>query len=135
MGFEALVGESFETLQTYADGGVTLSGTTLPGCWASQPALPSFARSEIVGGKYKLLRPLGGGGMGRVWVAEHTTLQALVALKFMSPATLQTREARARFALEARAAAELRSSHVVQVLDYGTSYGAPYIAMELLEGE
>src|SRR5688572_30302119 len=118
MGFEALVGEAFETLQTHADGGVTLSGTTMPGtallgttmlgtglaptreCWASQPALPSFARSEIVGGKYKLLRPLGGGGMGRVWVAEHTTLHALVALKFMSPATLQSCQARARFALE-----------------------------------
>lgn len=144
------MGESFETLQTRADGGVTSSGTvpgtvpsTLPGTmWvacreacASQASLPSFANTGIVGGKYKLLRPLGRGGMGRVWVAEHTTLHALVALKFMSPAALESREARARFALEAHAAAELRSTHVVQVLDYGTSYGAPYIAMELLEGE
>lgn len=150
MGFEASVGESLETLQTHADGGVTSPGTlwasgreywSRPDYWASRVPLASAAsdstwpNSEIVGGKYKLLRPLGCGGMGRVWVAEHTTLHALVALKFMSPATLQSREARARFALEARAAAELRSSHVVQVLDYGTSYGAPYIAMELLEGE
>jgi len=132
------VGESCETLQTHADGGVTSPGTMwVPWreYWASHPSLPSFANSDVVGGKYKLLRPLGRGGMGRVWAAEHTTLRVPVALKFMSPAALQSREARARFALEAHAAAELRSSHVVQVLDYGTSYGAPYIAMELLEGE
>lgn len=139
MGREGSACSGFETQQTHVDGDITAVGTTTFAPNREPCPRPLFESSphvsEVVGGKYKLLRPLGGGGMGSVWVAEHLTLNALVALKFMRPTSRDRPQARARFALEARSAAELRSSHVVQVLDYGTSYDVPYIAMELLDGE
>lgn len=139
MGCEGSACSCFETQQTHVDGGITAVGTTTfaPNCEpCPRPLFESSPHiSKVVGGKYKLLRPLGGGGMGWVWVAEHLTLNALVALKFMRHARGRSHQDVVRFALEARSAAQLRSSHVVQVLDYGTSYDVPYIAMELLEGE
>ena len=74
--------------------------------------------------------------MGSVWVADHLSLQSQVAVKFMTPAQLEDRVSVQRFQQEARAAAEIRSPHVVQVFDHGiTADGLPYIVMELLEGE
>jgi hypothetical protein len=72
--------------------------------------------------------------MGAVWRAHHETLQIPCALKFIHPHAASP-EARDRFEGEARAAARLRSPHVVQILDHGEWEGVPYIAMELLEGE
>src|SRR5687767_2546604 len=73
--------------------------------------------------------------MGRVWVAEHLSLNCSVAIKLLDPELASTPEAVARFMREARAAAQLRSPHIVQILDVGTDDGVPFIAMELLEGE
>jgi serine/threonine-protein kinase len=90
---------------------------------------------QLLGGKYRLIRQLGAGGMGAVWLAHQQVLNAPVALKFISLERLDA-EALQRFLGEARMAAALRSPHVVQILDYGVDEdGAPYIAMELLEGE
>ncbi len=89
----------------------------------------------IVGGKYQLERLLARGGMGSVWVAVHCQLDVHVALKFMEATLVDKPEARRRFEREAKAAAKLRSPHVVQILDYGLDDGSPYIAMELLQGE
>lgn len=86
-----------------------------------------------VAGRYRLVRHLGKGGMGSVWEAEHLALQAPVALKFLHRSLAS--DEKARFMREARAAARLRSAHVVQILDYGVEGGAPFIAMELLRGE
>jgi eukaryotic-like serine/threonine-protein kinase len=89
-----------------------------------------------VGDKLKLIRLIAKGGMGSVWLAEHLGLDTNVAVKFMSPEAVQHPEAVERFRREATAAAKLKSPHVVQILDHGvTSDGAPYIVMELLEGE
>ncbi|MBI4705636.1 MAG: serine/threonine protein kinase [Deltaproteobacteria bacterium] len=85
----------------------------------------------------RLERLLGRGGMGSVWVAEHLHLETRVAVKLISaelprsdPAILE------RFKREAKAAARLRSPHVVQIFDHGTMEGGtPYIVMELCEGE
>ncbi|MFI5302798.1 MAG: serine/threonine-protein kinase, partial [Polyangiales bacterium] len=83
----------------------------------------------------RLVRPLGAGGMGRVWVALHLGLRAEVAVKIISADLIKNEDARDRFSREAAAAAQVRSAHVVQTLDYGvTASGLPYIAMELLEG-
>ncbi len=90
---------------------------------------------SLIGGRYRLERPLASGAMGVVWVARHEHLGRRVALKLMSPATATSREGRARFEREARACAELDSPHVVRVFDYGLEGDAPYLAMELLEGE
>jgi hypothetical protein len=84
----------------------------------------------------RLVRPLGHGAMGCVWVAEHLALGTLVAVKLMARDYLQHPEFAVRFRREAQAAAQLGSPHVTQVLDYGlTPEGEPYIVMELLEGE
>ena len=96
---------------------------------------PTLAGS-IIGGKYKVLRLIGSGGMGTVWEGVHTALGTKVAIKFIKPRFSDQAEARARFEIEARAAAKLNSKHAVHVFDYGVSpEGLPYIVMEFLEGE
>ena len=96
---------------------------------------PSLAGS-IIGGKYRVLRLIGSGGMGTVWEGAHVTLGTRVAIKFIKPRFSDQAEARARFEIEARAAAKLNSKHAVHVFDYGVSpEGLPYIVMEFLEGE
>jgi len=90
----------------------------------------------ILGAKYELAAPLGRGGMGEVWRARALDLDAPVAIKLLLDGA-GTPSARARFEREARAAAALRSPHVVQVLGYGLDEpsGVPFIVLELLEGE
>ncbi|WP_437523846.1 serine/threonine-protein kinase [Sorangium sp. So ce726] len=84
----------------------------------------------------RLVRPLAEGAMGRVWVARHLALNTDVAVKFMAPASVSDPELAARFRQEAQAAANIKSPHVAQILDFGvTPEGEPYIVMELLEGE
>jgi eukaryotic-like serine/threonine-protein kinase len=90
---------------------------------------------QTLGGKYRLVRLLGQGGMGSVWHAEHLTLSSPVALKLIDPSTAKDPDTVQRFLREARTAAALRSPHVVQILDYGVDGDTPYIAMELLDGE
>ncbi len=94
------------------------------------------APGAIVAGKYRLDAVIGEGGMGAVWAATHTGLGQAVAIKFISKEFVTSAEALRRFDSEAKAAAQLRSRHVVQVFDNGTlEDGTPYIAMELLRGE
>jgi serine/threonine-protein kinase len=73
--------------------------------------------------------------MGSVWVAEHLGLRSRVAVKLINQDLASSPQAVRRFEQEARAAATLRSPHVVQVLDFGVDAGSPYLVMELLEGE
>jgi len=83
----------------------------------------------------RLLRPLGAGGMGSVWVAEHLALQTHVVVKFMSTELARDKSNVERFAREAAAASQVKSPHVVQMFDHGvTQDGVPFIVMELLEG-
>lgn len=86
-------------------------------------------------GRYRVLRPLGSGGMGMVFLAEDATLQRPVALKTLRPETSADPEARERFLREARAAAAVKSPHVVTLYDVGLEGNVSYLAMELLEGE
>ena len=90
----------------------------------------------MVAGKYRLARLLGRGGMGAVWEGTHTSLGTRVAVKFIDAEYAESPEARSRFENEARAAARLRSRHVVEVYDHGVSDdGRPFIVMEFLQGE
>jgi serine/threonine protein kinase len=83
----------------------------------------------------QLVRELGSGGMGSVWVAEHAALQTQVVVKFMHIHLTGDRESVLRFSREAAAGANVKSPHVVQVHDHGIAPdGAPFIVMELLEG-
>ncbi|AKT43113.1 serine/threonine-protein kinase [Chondromyces crocatus] len=94
------------------------------------------APGDIVAGKFRLERLVGRGGMGTVWSGRHLRLDMPVAIKFMEAGAGEAPDARQRFEREARAAAQIRSPHVVQVLDHGVDDDSPpYIVMELLEGE
>ncbi|NUO51483.1 MAG: serine/threonine protein kinase [Polyangiaceae bacterium] len=88
--------------------------------------------SDVVGGRYRLLRQLGAGGMGRVFEAEDEKL-GRVAIKLLSA---WDAAAQARFAREAALLDELAHPRVVRVLDHGLDGGpSPFLVTELYEGE
>ena len=86
-------------------------------------------------GPYRVLKVLGAGGMGVVFRAEDPGLQRLVALKAMLPSMASSAGAKERFFREARAAAALKHPHIVSIHQVGEDRGAPFLAMEYLEGE
>lgn len=90
----------------------------------------------VIGGGYRILRPLAEGGMGTVYEAEQIATGARRALKVMHGQFVRDEGLRARFVREARLAASIPSEHVAQVLDAGQDEptGALYIVLELLEG-
>ncbi len=96
-----------------------------------------FAPGMMVTPHVRLVRKLGQGGMGTVWVAAHLRLDSEVAVKFIDPLLIQQHPAmKSRFRLEATAAAKINSPHVVRTFDHGEmDDGTPFIVMELLEGE
>jgi eukaryotic-like serine/threonine-protein kinase len=90
---------------------------------------------DVIGGRFRLVRVLGTGGMGHVLEAEDLELQRRVAVKVMQDRIGNDEGAIARVFREARAAARLQSPHVAKVLDVGRlASGGPYLVMELLEG-
>jgi hypothetical protein len=99
-------------------------------------APPAPAIGELIAGKYRVRSLIGEGGMGTVLAAHHELLDVWVAVKLLSPQLVKHRSVVDRFLREARAAARLKSEHVARVTDIGTLVGgAPYIVMDLLEGE
>lgn len=89
----------------------------------------------VLGGRYRLGRRLGEGGMGAVYVAHHIELDRSVAIKLLLPELARNRTAVERFEREARTASNIGHPNIVHVFDLGRSGdGTPYLAMELLEG-
>ena len=86
-------------------------------------------------GPFRVLRKLGAGGMGEVFLAEDNRLGRLVALKSPSASWLESPDARARLQREARAAARLNDSRIAAVYDVLDVDGRPFIVMEWVEGE
>src|SRR6185369_10694992 len=85
---------------------------------------------------YEILAKIGAGGMGEVYLAEHTVLGRKVALKVLLPVLSSHTDAVARFFAEARATASLQNPHIVQVYDCDVSPdGRAYLAMEFLDGQ
>jgi hypothetical protein len=97
------------------------------------------AVGTVVAGKYRVDRILAEGGMGVVVAATHLQLGRCVAVKFLrgTPGHVDLQwDALARFSLEAKTVARLRSEHVAHVLDAGvTDDGTPYMVMEYLKGD
>jgi serine/threonine protein kinase len=89
----------------------------------------------MVCGHFRILARIGSGAMGTVYEAVDTRLGRLVALKRLHPHIARNPLASKRFLREGRAAARIRHPHVVQVLALGNEDNAPYLAMELLEGQ
>ncbi len=92
------------------------------------PALP-----EIEG--YRIVRMLGQGGMGVVFLAEDTTLNRRVAIKVMTARLAADAAARAFFLREARSMATVEHPHVVRIYSFGERSGVAYLVMEYVEGE
>ncbi len=96
---------------------------------------PSLVAGKQITKGVSLLKPLTSGGMGAVWLADHLGLKTQVVVKFMLGSLDKSDSARTRFSREAAAAAQVKSPHVVQMLDHGVSDdGVPFIVMEHLEG-
>jgi len=90
----------------------------------------------VLADKYVLLRPLGAGGMGEVWVAHHQSLDIDVAVKFIGLAGQTESGLAERLLEEARNTARLGHPAIVRALDFGhTDSGDPFIVLELLAGE
>jgi serine/threonine protein kinase len=90
----------------------------------------------LVGGKYRVDRLIGRGGMGAVFAATNVAIGKRVALKFLGREAARDPAATVRFQREAQAAGVIESEHIVHVFDAGTSPdGLPFLVMELLSGE
>lgn len=122
----------------------TLSTALVSGIAVFLAALTHNLRVELSEAKrmgaYQLLRRLGHGGMGEVWVAKHNLLARAAAIKIIKAERLSGGSSNSdapllRFEREARVTAGLRSPHTVTVFDFGaTGDGQLYYAMEYLEG-
>jgi tRNA A-37 threonylcarbamoyl transferase component Bud32 len=86
-------------------------------------------------GKYRVLGPLGRGGMAQVYRAYHPQLDRYVAVKVLRSDLVEDEEFLARFRREARAVAALRHPNIVQVFDFDVHGDIYYMVMELLEGD
>jgi serine/threonine protein kinase len=92
--------------------------------------------TELIAGKYELVRMLGRGGMGTVWEGRHTSLGTRVAVKLIDKALTTNPDVHRRFLVEARAAASIQSKHAIAVHDFGAlSDGTEFIVMDMLVGE
>jgi serine/threonine-protein kinase len=93
---------------------------------------------QIIAGKYRLRSVLGIGSTGTVYSVEHAVTGEILALKVMKAHLGASPNALARFKREARAAATIRSQHVVRIFDADVAPelgGAPYLVMDLVEGK
>jgi serine/threonine protein kinase len=84
---------------------------------------------------YRIIRPLGRGGMGEVYAAEDTRLNRIVALKVLSQMTAADPERLRRFQREAKAIAALNHPNVVTIYSVEEADGVPFLTMELIEGK
>lgn len=107
----------------------------------SQPESPAQAFNEhdlsgqVLSRRYKLIRQLGRGGMGAVYLGHHVALERSFAIKVLNSRYSREKYAIQRFIREARATAQLRHENVVDVYDFGISHGRVYLVMEFLDGE
>src|SRR5579883_816762 len=97
----------------------------------------SLAESTVVGGRYRIVRELGPGGMGAVYLVEHVHTGDRLAMKVLLTHAFDESGVE-RFKREARASARIKSEHVARVTDAAIDPqlgGVPYLVMELLDGQ
>jgi predicted Ser/Thr protein kinase len=94
-----------------------------------------FLPGQVLAGRYRIVAPLGRGGMGEVYRAEDTKLGQPVALKFLPAALGQDADRRRRLLEEVRLARQVSHPHVCRVWDVGEVDGHDFLAMEYVDGE
>ncbi len=107
----------------------------------SAPAVPAFekgnpqrlARGQVLGGRYRLTKQIGRGGMGSVFEATQEPLARSVAIKVLRGSADAATSS--RFEREARLIAWLQHPHIVGLIDFGQDAGRLYLVMELIDGE
>ena len=91
---------------------------------------------SVIADRYHVLRKLGEGGMGQVYLAEHVKMGRMSAIKVMTPALVHDADAVGRFNREAANASRINHPNIAAIYDFGeTSDGLIYLAMEFVEGE
>jgi len=90
---------------------------------------------QVIGGDFKIIKKLGSGGMGAVYLAEQLSLKRRVAVKVIAPQVAGDAEYVARFKREATSAAQLVHPNIIQIYSIGEHKGLHYIAMEYVEGK
>lgn len=121
-----------------ADGSVESVSTrvTSSGPPPTPAQIPTGELVALMSDRYRILRRIGRGGMGEVFLAEHTAIGKPVAIKILSEDFARKPRIVQRFLQEARASSAIRHENVVDITDYGhTPSGLPFLAMEYLEGE
>jgi serine/threonine protein kinase len=95
-----------------------------------------LTEGQILEGKYRVERFLSKGGMGAVFVGQHTSIKRKVAIKVLHAGVGTNSDTMQRFEKEAQAAGQIGSDHIVEVLDLGnTPEGDRFMVMEFLDGE
>src|SRR5437870_6941357 len=84
---------------------------------------------------YRIVRKLGAGGMGEVYLAEDTQLDRRVAIKFLPAESVADEQAKKRLVREAKAAAKLDHPNICSIHEVGESEGQSFIVMQYVEGE
>src|SRR5262249_38711544 len=88
---------------------------------------------RVLGGRYRLLAPIGTGASAHVYAADGTRLRRRVAVKVLHAALADDEAFLRRFRAEAEAVAALRHPNIMNVYDHGEDDGSPYLVLELLE--
>src|ERR1700753_1754267 len=93
--------------------------------------------NQVFARRYRIEQFLAEGGMGAVFVGEHTATEQRVAVKVLWPHVLSSRDAVEKFQLDARVAGRGASDHIVRVIDagYDDDSRMPFLVMELLQGK
>jgi serine/threonine-protein kinase len=90
---------------------------------------------RLVAGRYRVLKPLGEGGMGQVYLAEHEAIEKKIALKVLRPEFSRKEDIVSRFQQEAISASRIKHPNVLEVFDFGRlDGGEAFLAMEFLDG-
>jgi serine/threonine-protein kinase len=119
-----------------ADGGPTAAVPPPVAPAATGPVPTSDLVGTLLSERYKVLKELGEGGMGTVYLAEHTTIRKKLAIKVLSSEYCHKQDLVDRFLQEARAASMISQENVVEITDFGTTpTGSVFFVMEFLDGE
>ncbi len=90
---------------------------------------------RVIADRYHVLKVIGEGGMGRIYLAEHVRMNRQCAVKVMRPSLVHDADSAARFGREASNAARIIHPNVAAVFDYGETEGLVYLVMEYVDGE